>query len=604
MEVLGIRPRELALASFLCLVISLAMFLPVLQAFPQALAGSEDMRLFIWIFWHYESRLDAGMDPLQADELFYPYGISLAKSSTSPLQSMAYYLMPDSLGVFGRITLLQLASYVLGGIFSFVLLYRFSRSFWPSMAGTVIFNFSVFHFEKVLHHLNYAMAFPLVALLFIFYLDFAEGGRKKSLLLLSLSLLLLSLDEITLAIMAGFVIFIDIMMRYRHKRSEGPLTPVHAVILCVSVVVSLVLYEALAFADAPPAATFTLPPLVFISACIIVIGPAEFVRAEKEAGQLRAMLAAAIPVFIYIALIAIRPGYSPDPDRISVNLVLYPVPVSYLLIPSDLQAISAGLEAESEHGVYFGIVAALLLAGSAFIPGAGGPESRFRNLAIIFILFSFPMVSVLDSLSPTPFIAQPLFPLLSVLRVSARFMLFALLFSAISISLFLSRLRIPRAALVLALLTLLLLAERWPDLGPFMFDPAVPRFYRGAEGSIFLFPNMDYFAALNEMYYQTAHAQPISGGIISRQPKGKNPLYPLYTLYSEPSGYLPEEIADTASGYDYIVVQKLECVSKCFYGEPVLKRQETLGIILEFMEANFGKPVYEDERMLAYRGRS
>ena len=606
MEILGAPLRHVIIALLISLALGMAILLPALENFPRTLIGTEDINLFVWIFWHYQTHLDSGKDPLLADEIFYPYGISLARSSTSPLLALGSYLMPDSLGFSGKITLLQILSYTLGGALAFCLAYRFTKSFWPSVVGMVLFDFSVFHFEAALHHLNYAMAFPILPLLFIFYLDILDG-KKRSLLFLSATLIVLSLIELTLVIMAGFVLFIDIMMRYRSMASPGPLRPKEVLILCASVVFSLVLYEALAFLGAPGPLTMVVPSLIFISACVCVIGAKRFIDAERGSGWLRAVFLAAIPVYLYLAFLAIQPGYTPPPDQISFNLVFYRVGPEYLFLPSDLQLVSriaGGLEAASGTGVYFGL-AFILLAASYAIPGAGEEEGRYRSLCLLFVLFSFPLIELSGALIPSPFVAQPLFPLLSVLRVSSRFILFALLFSAIAVPLALQRVMkgLKMGMLAIALIALILLAERWPDSQPFIFDPSIPPFYGSASGSIFLFPNMDYHAGLREMYYQTAHGQPISGGIVSRQPRGKDPERPVFGLYTDPGDYTEDEIAAIASGYDFTVVQKLECDSRCFYARQDLEAQKGLGLITDFLEARFGPPVYEDERMIVFSSK-
>jgi len=599
--------KDFIFASLLWLILSPLLFYPALAGFGEVLLGFEDIQFFMWLFWHYEKSIETGADPLFASEIFHPYGISLARSTLSPLQGALYVLMPSGWGAFGKITALQLISFLLGGIFSFVLCYRFSGSFFPSLSGSVIFNLSALHAEKALHHLNYSMAFPFAALFFIIYYDFLED-RRRGLLPLSLSILLLAVNEITIAIMAGFVVFIDIVLRYQRTYGSGPLTPRTVMILSAGVIISLFSYELMAALGLHAIILYAIPPLFFISSCIIALGPERLIRAETESRYVRDLLIAGIPSCLLVALLALQPSYESYTPGIIVNVVSYSVPIEYFFIPSDLQFISSlggGLEVLSETGIYFGITSILLLSASFLYGKASEDEKGSRNMALIFVLFSFPLINLGEMAIPTAFIPQPLFPLLPVLRVASRFLLFAHLFTAVAAALFLKRLlenaRWRKLAPLLGFaIVALLLTERWPDLWSFQFNPTVPEFYLGMrEGpaSIFLFPNMDYFVAENEIYYQTIHGKNLSAGIVSMPPSGGNPVY---SLYSNPPLHAVGDVLDIGSGYDFIVVQKLECSDHCFYPEPVYREQESLGEIKNAMEGRFGKPVYEDWRMLVY----
>lgn len=602
MEVLGVPARPFLLNAAVTLVLTAAIFYPALASFGQVLLGTEDMKYFLWVFWHFSNSMDNGTNPFYAGEIFYPYGISLSMTTVSPLQAIAYWLLPASFGPFGKITLLQALSFVLCGIFAFCLAYRFAKSFLPSFLGSALFNFSVYHSENALHHLNYSMAFPFLALFFLCYFAAAER-RKHSILLLSVALLLLALNEMTVAVMAGFVVFLDVFWRYL-ARSRVKLTLRNAAILGGAVVLSMAANEALATLAAPQLLLYTLPPLPFLAACLAVLGPANAVAAEKAEGRLRALVLASLPTAAYAVLLALQPSYAISPDNAISNSLFYAVPVEYLVIPSDFQAVAhagifSGLPAGSEAGVY-AAAGLLLLALSLVLPGASRDEERFRNLALLCLLFSFPIISA-GGLTLLTVLPQPLFPLLGVLRVPVRFMMLSLLFLSLASALLAVRmLRFRHGRALVAGLSVLVLAVQWPALGSFAFDGSVPAFYSGLAGmekTVFLYPDMNYYSLLNEVYYQTVHGNSLSAGIVSRQPLSGNPLY---SLYSSRNVSRSDALAVAKSlGYDYVVFHKTTCSnsSGCFRG--VFVQDQALMDALA-REKPPGAKVYEDDSMAVY----
>ncbi len=618
MEVLGVPGRPFLLNAAITLLLTVAIFYPALASFGQVLLGAEDIRLFLWLFWHFSNSLNNGTNPFYAGEIFHPYGISLSMTTLSPLQAIAYWLLPASFGPFGKITLLQALSFVLGGIFAFCLAYRFAKSFLPSFLGSALFNFSVYHSEKALHHLNYSMAFPFLALFFLCYFAAAER-RKHGILLLSASLLLLALNEMTVAVMAGFVVFLDVFRHYLARSRVKLLTTRNAAILGGAVVLSMAANEALATLAAPQLLLYTLPPLPFLAACLAVLGPANAVAAEKAEGRLRSLVLASLPVAAYTVLLALQPSYAISHDNAISNSLFYAVPVEYLVIPSDFQAVAhagvfSGLQAGSEAGVY-AAAGLLLLVLSLVIPGASRDEEYFRNLSLLCLLFSFPIISE-GGLTLLTVLPQPLFPLLGVLRVPVRFMVFSLLFLSLASALLAVRLLSFRHGRALvAGLSVLVLAVQWPAMGGFTFDGSVPAFYSGLAGTtgltgmtgmtgmtgiekkVFLYPDMDYYSLLNEVYYQTVHGNSLSAGIVSRQPLSGNPLY---SLYSSPNVSRSDALAVAKSlGYDYVVFHKTACSnsSGCFRG--IFVQDQALMDALA-REKPPGAKVYEDDSIVVY----
>lgn len=616
MKLLGVPIEQLALCFIITTALTAIFFLPALSDFGHVLLGKEDIQFFIWLFWHYGQSVAHGTDPLYASEIYYPYAVSLSTSTVTPLQGALYLIMPADWGVFGRITALQVLAFVLGGLFSFALAYRFTKSFMPSLIASFIFNFSAFHFEKALHHLNYSMAVPFVALFFLCYYDaLAQRPKDRSHLWLALALLLVALNELTIAIMIGFMVFIDIFIR--HARASGVDLPTPRNILTVgcAIAVSLLIFELSSVSQFPALFVYLVPGTLFVAVCLfMVLGKGNLIRRETADGFFVSMAVCAVPVLCYGALLALHGSYAFQPDSILANTLKFPVPIEYVLLPSQLQQVSQlglfqGLDMASETGgAYLGPVVILLLLASWLLPKASDDERHARNLGVICLLFSFPLIMIGSTpLIVTPLLSGPLFPLLGLLRTQSRFVMLALLFISIAAALLSARLFAKRknGTAMGAGLAVLLLAASWPALGSFAFEPHVPGFYLNLSGSahnasIFLYPDLDYYTLLKEDYYQTIHGDNMSYGTVSRFPEGGNPLFSIY----QQGNVTPDEAAALvrSMGYDYVVVQKVHCTTgpDCFYGNFIPIQQFRLDWIRQGMRKAFGNETYEDATIMVY----
>ncbi|MFH0737507.1 MAG: hypothetical protein V1827_02330 [Candidatus Micrarchaeota archaeon] len=612
-DILGVSVQEVLICAMITGVLTAIFFLPAITDFGKTLYGTEDIQFFIWLFWHYGNALSQGTNPFVASEVFYPVGVTLSATTITPLTAAAYLIMPDAWGPFGRITAIQVLSFILGGVFSFILARRFVKSFLPAMLGSIVFNFSAFHFEKALHHINYSMAMPFLALFFIFYLAaMDEKKEKRRILGLSTSLVLLALCEFMVAVMAGFIIFIDIFRRYAKNSHADLLTPRNMLIMGLASALSLVAFDLLAVAGASSLIVHTVPSSFFIAVCLFgVLGSKNLLFREEEDGYLRSIALSASPLFLYLAAIALLQPYQIVNEQLTQNVVAYAIPIGYLIIPSGFQAIwhaVGGLPGLSETGVYVGLPVLALIACSWLVRGATPQEERLRWLFLISIAISFPLIVFGNAaITATPFMVSQLFPLLGLLRSQSRFMMFTFVFLAPLTAIIAGRLaeRLgDRKRLFLLALCALLLFERWPSLGDFVFQPGIPGFYKdiardGSVDAIFLYPSQDYFGYLREVYFQTLHGKNISFGVMSRFPaSGSERLFDIYWMVdSDIAGFVKE------TGYDYVVLPKVDCGRKqygCFHMILQPANQSVLKEKMDHLEKEFGAPAYEDEMLAAY----
>jgi hypothetical protein len=116
-------------------------------------------------------------------------------------------------GIVGSITIIQLLSYLLGGIFSFALAYFFSKSFLPSVAASFAYNFSLIHFEGAVTDPGYAMALAFVPLFFLSYFSVSGKSGAEGKALFSGSLLVVGLGSVGLAGLCGLFVFLDMLSK-------------------------------------------------------------------------------------------------------------------------------------------------------------------------------------------------------------------------------------------------------------------------------------------------------------------------------------------------------------------------------------------------------
>ncbi len=600
------------IASLFTIVVSAAMLYPALSDFGHKLIGTEDIKFFMWLFWHYENSLHQGTNPLFANEIFYPDGVWLSRTTIAPLPALIYLAAPDAWGPDGRITVIQLLSLVLGGILSFAFCYRLLKAtdldgMLPALLGSIVYNFSTFHLLSITHHLNYALTIPFIPLFFIFYLDLCDGRRDaKTVISLAASLLLITLGELTVALMLGLIVSIDIAITYmRHgKKTIGSK---EVVILFVSGIAALAISTVLGLDPRFIIADYLLPPAVFIASTVfLVIGADTALQAEKELGLVRTLAISSIPVLAYMAVIFVLPSYPIQPDLPLVYSYLSSAPLQKLFLPSNLSAIGSFLHLDlqiSDIGVYVGYVVMSLIALSFLLKGAGKEEVRFRDLMLLSLLFAFPIVIVGNQLiAGSPFFPQTMFPMLSVLRVPARFILFTMFFASGCVCLAAGRIASGWKNAAIVVLIVLMLIEVWPNYSAFMFDQSVPAFYASIASShpaIFLYPDIDYYGLLNEAYYQTVHGSPLSYGVISRPPLPTDLHMRIYW-----NNATTDEIVQFVEqdNFDYVVVQKTSCKTDadCFMDNYTAIDQNKLVGIEETIGPVFGKPVYEDDKILAY----
>lgn len=141
------RRRGLDAAALLFFVVAAVILTWPLAASP---GGSVSLRgdyfINLWNFWWMKtSVLDAGMSPFFTDVLFHPIGISLARHTLSPLNSLAGAMLSGPLGPHDAFKVLLLAHLALSGWTFYLLALRLTGSRSGALFAGCMWAFNPYH---------------------------------------------------------------------------------------------------------------------------------------------------------------------------------------------------------------------------------------------------------------------------------------------------------------------------------------------------------------------------------------------------------------------------------------------------------------------------
>lgn len=132
-----------ALAGYVAL--TALMFLPILARLTSQIPGHPgDAFEYLWkleLFSDY--LLERRQSPTFLPELMYPEGFELANSEITPANTLLGLPLTRLLGPIASFNLLNLASYVLSGFFSYLLIHRLGAGRLAAFVGGIVFAFTV-----------------------------------------------------------------------------------------------------------------------------------------------------------------------------------------------------------------------------------------------------------------------------------------------------------------------------------------------------------------------------------------------------------------------------------------------------------------------------
>jgi hypothetical protein len=138
-----------------CLVFTVFTF-PVIKLFSSHFfADTRDGLQNVWnIWWVNKSVTELHQLPWHTHLLHYPYGISLLPQTLNPFNGFMAIPLLRIMSLEQVYNLIVIFSFIVGGLTAFLLAYRFTAAYWPSIVAGFIFTFSNFHFAHAQGHLQ------------------------------------------------------------------------------------------------------------------------------------------------------------------------------------------------------------------------------------------------------------------------------------------------------------------------------------------------------------------------------------------------------------------------------------------------------------------
>jgi len=169
------RAELLRLAFFFLAAVVLAWPLPVTLDEPSGLRG--DYFNNLWNAWWVRDSLVNGHSPYHTDFLYFPEGISLARHTLSPLNSLTLAGLSSLVSPHAAFNLLLLAHFALSGWCFSLLARHVSGSTAGGVLAGLIYSFCPFHYFYLCQINVFSFEFLPLALLF-FLRFYREGGKR------------------------------------------------------------------------------------------------------------------------------------------------------------------------------------------------------------------------------------------------------------------------------------------------------------------------------------------------------------------------------------------------------------------------------------------
>lgn len=114
---------------------------------------------YVWKLWWFKHALvDLGTNPLVAPDILYPSGFALAHAEITPLHTIFGLPITLLLGEIASYNIFALASFVLAGWATFLILFRWTGRVAPSLLAGILFTLNPYHVVR------YGGILPLMAI--------------------------------------------------------------------------------------------------------------------------------------------------------------------------------------------------------------------------------------------------------------------------------------------------------------------------------------------------------------------------------------------------------------------------------------------------------
>ena len=118
-------------------------------------ADTRDGLQNVWnLWWVNKAVTELHQLPWHTHLLHYPYGISLLPHTLNPFNGFMAIPLLRVMSLEQAHNLIVIFSFIVGGLTCFLLAYRFTLAYWPSVVAGFVFTFSNFHFAHAQGHLQ------------------------------------------------------------------------------------------------------------------------------------------------------------------------------------------------------------------------------------------------------------------------------------------------------------------------------------------------------------------------------------------------------------------------------------------------------------------
>jgi hypothetical protein len=213
---------------------------PLITQIGSVYAGNnEDLWTFQWDNWWIRYALQHGYNLLFTPVQFYPIGVSLAAHSLSFYNSLLWIPLAALFGDIAAYNLTVLLTFILSGYTMYKLVEHLQgsvkqgsgirnqesgptsdpRSSIPALIAGIIFAFAPYHFSQSLGHVSLASVqwFPLLAL---FILKATREPKRRNLVWIGLTTLLITATRLQFLVLGGVVFAIFVLVDWLVLRRE------------------------------------------------------------------------------------------------------------------------------------------------------------------------------------------------------------------------------------------------------------------------------------------------------------------------------------------------------------------------------------------------
>lgn len=158
--------------------------------------GEGDVYFYLWDLWWFKKALLSFSSPYFTPYLFYPIGLNLAFSAITPFNGILSIPLQFLFGLTKTYTILWLASFIISGYGTFLLVRYLTKNSKAAFISGLIFMFSPYHFAHSLGHLN-LLSIEWIPFYVLFFLKTINEESYKNSMYAAFFMVLVFLSEYT-----------------------------------------------------------------------------------------------------------------------------------------------------------------------------------------------------------------------------------------------------------------------------------------------------------------------------------------------------------------------------------------------------------------------